>query len=52
VTPNVSGSSNSRPCDVSSAVPAAPTVNSVSSQPAVNSHITGQSRISSNTSDG
>lgn len=52
VTPNVSGSSNSRPCDVSSAVPAAPTVNSVSSQPAVSSLITGQSRISSNTSDG
>jgi hypothetical protein len=52
VTPNVSGSSNSRPCDVLSAIPATPAVNSTSSQPAVSSQIAGQSRIASNTSDG
>lgn len=52
VTPNVSGSSNSRPCDVSPVIPATPTVNSMSSQPAINSQVGGQSRITSNTCDG
>lgn len=52
MAPNVSGSSNSRPCDVSPAIPAAPTVNSISSQPAISSQVGGQSRIVSDTSDG
>jgi hypothetical protein len=52
VTPNVSGSSNSRPCDATSAVLTTPVVNSTSSQPAISNQIVGQSRITSHTSDG
>jgi hypothetical protein len=52
VTPNVSGSSNSRPCDATSAVPTAPVVNSTASQPALNNQTIGQSRITPNSCDG
>jgi hypothetical protein len=52
VTPNVSGSSNSRPCDARSAMPTTSVVNSTSSQPPLTNQIVGQNRINSDTCDG
>lgn len=52
MTPNVSGSNNSRPCDAKSAIPTTPVVNSTSSQPPVTNQTVGQNRITSNTPDG
>ncbi|XP_021913667.1 protein HIRA isoform X2 [Zootermopsis nevadensis] len=51
VTPNVSGGSNSRPCDTTSAVSATPVVNSTSCPPTLNNQVLGQ-RITPNISDG